>query len=641
MVSESTPLFAKTNIKQPSNTNNNDKRIPLFLFLEAKTPAGLKYESFTIILILISVLTFILSSLFLPEYNTESTIATKCGGQDGNICDAVFFGNYPNNALSFLNIGATSITEIFIVFVFSIDYILRIYTADLIDVKYSGFIGRLQYIPTFFSLVDLASTVPFYVDAFLLPNTDIAASNFLRMFRLLRMMKVEGRFDLALGLIDDVFYAQRGVLGTALFVGMTVWGVLSSFFYLAERKNVDMIYCGGACDAELDTSLCTVDEWGIVDCSQAGCENLDDTEVCWNLYRSIVDSSFWTLTNLFGEFPLIDQHGFWGKILATFTAVFAVAVFALPVGVVASGFEDQIAKRREQLALDVQEVEDTEVEEEFVGDVTTFRGRVYNILHQERSPKAKLRKTFTDMLIIAVAISFIFDSVAGHSSGVVHQILVWFQFFSFLVFAGEYILRMYSAGENPKYRGSGLGRYAKQTVLLIDAFSIFPYLVGLVTLSEVGAGYSLFLLFKIFHVGSTNKAFATFGNVIKEHKDVLTVTGFSAVLLWIFFSSILYYTERDSPDEEMKTYYNTIPNSMWITLLNLSGESPLAHYSSAGKVIVGIIGLFATAVFGIPIGLLGAGFEEHVTNKYEDTPDEEEDVDMRSSRTHRPVGFQR
>ena len=232
---ENTPLFAKTSTSESddvhasrninNSSNDNDPRLPLFLFLEAKTPAGLKYESFTIFLIFLSVITFIVSSIFLPEYNTESNLATKCG----NICDAIWFGNYDNNAISWLGIGATSITEIVVVGVFTVDYILRLYTADLIDARYAGFWGRIKFIPTFFSLVDLASTVPFYVDSFFLPNTDLAASTFLRMFRLLRMMKVEGRFDLALGMIDDVFYAQRGVLGTALFVGVTVWGVVRLF----------------------------------------------------------------------------------------------------------------------------------------------------------------------------------------------------------------------------------------------------------------------------------------------------------------------------------------------------------------------------------------------------------------------------
>lgn len=226
--SSSTFSDSNTNKNNTDNTDNtdinkdinNDKRLPLFLFLEAKTPAGLRYETFTIFLILLSILTFLLSTLFLPDYNTNSPIANSCG----KVCDAIWFGNYNDNALSpILGIGATSLCEILIVFLFSVDYALRFYTADLLDDKFRGGMGRVRFVFTFFSLVDLASTVPFYVDSFLLPERDLAASNFLRMFRLLRMMKVEGRYDLALGMVDDVFYEQRGVIGTALFVGITVW----------------------------------------------------------------------------------------------------------------------------------------------------------------------------------------------------------------------------------------------------------------------------------------------------------------------------------------------------------------------------------------------------------------------------------
>eukprot|EP00978_Attheya_sp_CCMP212_P005123 scaffold11316_cov60-Attheya_sp.AAC.6 len=105
--------------------------------------------------------------------------------------------------------------------------------------------------------------------------------------------------------------------------------------------------------------------------------------------------------------------------------------------------------------------------------------------------------------------------------------------------------------------------------------------------------------------------------------DVFAVTGFTAFILWVFFGAILYYTERDNPDPEMASYYNTVPNAMWVTLLNLSGESPLCQYSIWGKVVTGIIGLFASGVFGIPIGVLGSGFEEIVVESTDDTPDDE------------------
>ena len=204
------------------------RRRRLFEFLEGTSPSGAHYEQFTIFLIFLSVVTSIVSSVFLPEYNTTSDLADKCDSW----CDAIWFGNRRDNVLSqHLGIGSTSVVEILVVGSFTIDYILRLFTADLIDpAKYSGLLGRLRFMLTFFALVDLFSILPFYIDAFLLPNTELGGSTFLRMFRLLRMMKVEGRFDLALGLIDDVFYAQKDILGTALFVGITVWAVVSAWF---------------------------------------------------------------------------------------------------------------------------------------------------------------------------------------------------------------------------------------------------------------------------------------------------------------------------------------------------------------------------------------------------------------------------
>merc|ERR1711871_864300 len=107
-------------------------------------------------------------------------------------------------------------------------------------------------------------------------------------------------------------------------------------------------------------------------------------------------------------------------------------------------------------------------------------------------------------------------------------------------------------------------------------------------------------------------AFTVFDDVILANSEVLVVTGFSAFVMWILFSALMYFAERDNPDPSMSVYYNTVPNAMWMTLLNLSGESPLCHYSGWGKVLQGIIGIFATGLFGIPIGLLGAGFEEWI-----------------------------
>ena len=272
--------------------------------------------------------------------------------------------------------------------------------------------------------------------------------------------------------------------------------------------------------------------------------------------------------------------------------MFAVAVFALPVGVLASGFDDQIAKRRERRTALLDREGDgdddfggmaAKAEEVVMGDEMTFRGQVYNFLHRRSSPSADLFVLFTRVLVVGCAIAFVVDSVVD-SNGWVHA--GRFELFSCVVFAVEYSLRMYSAGENPKHRGiHGLGRFAFDFLRIIDVLSIVPYFVCLIFFP--GPAPSFFLLLRVFYFEKCSDSFTTFDDILLENLDVLSVTGFSAVLLWIFFSSILYFTERDNPDEEVRGYYSTIPNSMWITLLNLSGESPLAHYSSVGKVLQG------------------------------------------------------
>ena len=515
--------------------------------------------------------------------------------------------------------------------IFTVDYLLRLYTADLIHEKYAGIRGRCKFVLSFFSLVDLASTVPFYVDSFLLPDQDLAASNFLRMFRLLRMLKVEGRYDLALGMIDDVFYEQRGVLGTALFVGVTVWGVLSSFFYLAERKNKDMIYCldawcsGG--DDDVDTSLCSIDEFGFVDCTEAGCPRSDDYggEVCWNVYQSILLSSFWTLMELFGEFPLVDQHSMWGMVLGTITAVFACAVFALPVGIFASGFEAQIAHRRKKKVVNESSIAACDVggicedETGWEVDISTIRGKVYSFL-----ASSQMFEIFMNVLIILSSLVFMVSTIDLSSEW--QLVLGWIQFAFVAVFTCEYLAYMYSARENPQFRGKGLFVYATSFYRAVDLVSLLPYWLAILSWLFAGGSMapgSVFLLFRVLRFEKYSTAFTTFDDVIRDNLDVLSMTGFSALLLWIFFSSLLYLTERDSLDKEMANYYKSVPDAMWITLLNLSGECPLAHYSVLGKIILGFIGVFATAIFGVPIGLLGAGFEELISD--EDDKGEEED----------------
>jgi hypothetical protein len=595
---EQTPLLeqqiAANGTLDSDELRESSRRYQLYQFLEAKTAAGRIYEAFIIVLILVNVAAFTLASLFLEDYNPERW-ASRETGICRNTCDTLFFGNYSDNGLGFLGIGSTSVLEIFTVAVFTVEYILRLCVVDMESPKFQGVVGRLRYIPTFFSLVDLASTLPFYIDAFL-PETDVATSSFLRMFRLLRMMKVEGRYDSALTMVDDVWNLQKDILGTALFVGVTTWLTVSSLYYLVERRNLDMIYCP-TCDA-VDTSLCMIDTWGRVDCPDAAC-NTNDPYPCYNLYESIPMASYFALLNLFGEFPLIDQHSVAGKVVGTFTAVIAVAVFALPAGIIGNGFETVIADRRAaEMENRVPIVEESGLTANFYATDGTATGRLYNFMHARTTWLAKATDHFINVLVLATTLSFMVETLTGLPKSL-QLTLDIFELIAVVVFTVEYVLRVYSVCEDPKYnRPGGRIMFMYNFLSIVDLLSFAPYWIEVFMTGQIlvksNVVQSLRLL-RIFRFERYTHAFLSFDDVVSRNLDVLTVTAFSAFLLWIFFGAFLYYTERDNPDDEMSSNYNTVPNALWVTLLNLSGESPLANYSPAGKFATGILGLFATA----------------------------------------------
>ena len=67
------------------------------------------------------------------------------------------------------------ITELVITLLFTLEYLLRLYTAK----------SRLSYALSFYGLIDLMAVIPFYITA----GTDLRSLKIFRMLRLLRLMK--------------------------------------------------------------------------------------------------------------------------------------------------------------------------------------------------------------------------------------------------------------------------------------------------------------------------------------------------------------------------------------------------------------------------------------------------------------------
>jgi voltage-gated potassium channel len=187
------------------------------------------------------------------------------------------------------------------VYIFTAEYLLRLWSCTC-EAKYQHPIfGRLKYIFSLGAIIDLLAFLPFY-----LPFTtlDLRVVRILRLFRFLRIFKL-GRYLNATKLISNVFKSKKEELILCLVTTLSLIIVASSFMYFAESQ------------AQPDK------------------------------YSSIPATMWWCVTTLttvgYGDvFPTTVI----GKILTAFIAILGIGMFALPAGILASGFSDEFQKRK-------------------------------------------------------------------------------------------------------------------------------------------------------------------------------------------------------------------------------------------------------------------------------------------------------
>ncbi len=581
--------------------------------MEGQTLSGSIFENLIVIVILLNVGSFVLS--------TEEAIARSYQG----LFDTI---------------------EIVTVIIFTIEYGFRFLSIPSAPgFKDTQKFGRLSWAFTdFFSIVDLVSIVPFYIDLFI--QEDLPAMQFVRLIRLFRVMKADPRFTSAFSFFGVVYEENRKLLATGGLIGGIVWLIIASCYYLAERNNPSMVWEHPQCYNGLNST-------------DAG----DDPSLppCYNRFRSIPSAAYYTLLNLFGEFPLVDQHSNWGRVIAVFTAVVAVAVFAIPTGVFGAGFESMIARRKdaEAAAVDASAVAEDESPTARGGggfDDDAWRTGLINLVASEKIlfdkdssiARRLANKTYVAVLASVIATNILlfmattmqsmqgilFADEDGKRLALTGWAFSMFELLSLLLLCYDYMMRLISSPRT--YLLSAYG--------IIDLGAVIPGLVSLCMFGFSGAltpGLIPTLLralqfVRLLKLERYVRAFRIFTGIIQDNVDILLVSGFSAVVLMVFSSTFMYYSERTNPDPNISKYYTSIPNAMWISMLNLSGESPLADYSTCGKIVSGIVGVFAVGVFAIPVGLVGASFEDFVSDLGDNLQQEVQAAERKAIATELP-----
>lgn len=180
--------------------------------------------------------------------------------------------------------------------IFTIEYLARLWIAPLQYPSLKPVQALFRYALSFMAIIDLLSILPFYLPI-IFPST-LSALRLLRLIRLLRLFKIN-RYNHALDIIQRVFKKKAEMLVSSLLAVCVLLVISSILMFTVENQAQPQVF------------------------------------------GSILDGLWWSLSSVtsanYGDIYPVTMLG---KILSSIISLLGIGLFAVPTGIISSGFVD-------------------------------------------------------------------------------------------------------------------------------------------------------------------------------------------------------------------------------------------------------------------------------------------------------------
>lgn len=207
--------------------------------------------------------------------------------------------------------GAFDFFETFSVILFTTEYLIRVWTCVEKKNFESPVSSRMRFVFTPMAIIDLLAILPFYLPFVGIDLRFLRAFRLFRIFRILKMARYSSAFDMVRKVLRE---KKEELLVTMTFILITLV-IISTLMYYVERES----------QPESFSSISKSLWWGIVTLTTVG-------------YGDV--------------YPVTPL----GKILAGMVTLLGIGLIALPSGILASGYTEQISRAKSRKGND-QEVD--------------------------------------------------------------------------------------------------------------------------------------------------------------------------------------------------------------------------------------------------------------------------------------------
>lgn len=193
--------------------------------------------------------------------------------------------------------------EVISVIIFTFEYILRVWTADIKFENKKKINARFLFVVSPIALIDLIAILPFYLPMII--PFDLRFLRMLRITRLLRIFKLN-RYSNALSLVGRVLKNKKEELIITISITFLLVLFASTIMYYIEHG------------------------------------------VQPDVFPNIIAAFWWAVATLttvgYGDVYPITA---WGKVLSGLIAILGIGLVALPTGIISSGFMEELTQNKQ------------------------------------------------------------------------------------------------------------------------------------------------------------------------------------------------------------------------------------------------------------------------------------------------------
>lgn len=260
--------------------------------------------------------------------------------------------------------------------------------------------------------------------------------------------------------------------------------------------------------------------------------------------------------------------------------------------------------------------------------LSSLRLKAYRQLEPSAWPHKGLSPVnlFIIFLIMVAVVEAVLDTEPMVRGG--HELMMNnLEFGIGLIFAVEYIARVWVAVENPKCRTWGLHprlHYILTPIAIIDLLAVLPALFAFGSApSLILRFFRILRMFRVAKLGHYSKAWTHIRDAVYSRRHEFAIIFGLVMLAMLGAASLLYFAEAEVQPEK----FGSIPRALWwaIETLTTVGYGDTYPITPLGRVLAGIIAILGVMFIALPTGLFAASFteamERHRRRQDEEGPD--------------------